>query len=186
MEKELGQQASDCVKIVLYGPESSGKTSLCKDLAKHYHTAWVPEYMRTYLEAKLENKQGLIEKSDLLPIARGQMADENNKAAGSKLLFCDTDLLQLEVYARYYYHGYCPEPIARAAQGNTYPLYLLCDIDIPWEPDPLRDRPFDRKTLFRIFKAKLDDNRRSYQLISGDRKHRMQQAVAAVENLLKP
>jgi nicotinamide riboside kinase len=186
MEKALKQRPSDCLKVVLFGPESTGKTSLCEDLARHYGAYCAREYMRLYLEAKLERGEGPIEKSDLLPIAFGQMAGENRAARSGKLVFCDTDLLQLKVYSQYYYNGYCPKDIRDAALANTYQLYLLCDIDIPWEADPLRDRPFDRLTLFRIFKTELEKNNRPYQLISGGRQHRLQQAVAVIDNLLQP
>ena len=184
MEEKLEQRSANCVKVVLFGPESTGKTSLCTSLAEHYGTGWVPEFMRGYLESGDTTAAELVRKSDLLPIAGGQIASENKAAGSSELLFCDTDLLQLKVYSEYYFKGYCPEPIVTAALSNRYELYLLCDIDIPWEPDPLRDRPFDRLTLFRIFKAELEKHKRSYIIVSGDKEQRLQQAIAAVNNLL--
>lgn len=185
MEEILEQQSANCVKVVLFGPESTGKTSLCTKLAQYYGTAWVQEFMRGYLEGRDTSTPELVRKTDLLPIARGQMEAENRAALNNKLLFCDTDLLQLKVYSEYYFEGYCPEPIALAAKLNQYNLYLLCDMDIPWEPDPLRDRPFDRLTLFRIFKAELEKYDRSYIIISGDQNKRLHQAIAAVNQLLK-
>ena len=99
MEKIFEQQPSDCLKIVLFGPESTGKTTLATQLAAHYASEWVPEYMRTYLQKKWDREKETISKEDLLPIAKGQIRLENNLAKStSDYLFCDTNLLELQVY----------------------------------------------------------------------------------------
>ena len=77
MEKELKQHHSDCIKVVLFGPESTGKTTLSKALARHYNSVWVPEYAREYLQDKWNNERKTCESSDFLPIALGQMRLEN-------------------------------------------------------------------------------------------------------------
>src|SRR5690554_8219055 len=107
------------MKVVLYGPESTGKTTLAAQLAAHYDTEWVPEYMRTYLERKWEEKKELITRDDLIPIAEGQLAHEAELAKkAEKLLICDTNLLELKVYSEYYYDGFCPEFIRKKATKN--------------------------------------------------------------------
>ncbi len=107
MEKALKQNNINIVKIVLFGPESTGKTTLSKQLARHYNTVWAPEYAREYLQDKWNNERKTCENSDLLPIAKGQMALENTLAKkADKLLICDTDLLETKVYSEEYYGGF--------------------------------------------------------------------------------
>jgi NadR type nicotinamide-nucleotide adenylyltransferase len=185
MEKTLEQQPSDCIKIVLFGPESTGKTTLAKDLAAHFKTAWVPEYMREYLQKKWDELEERISWEDLLPIARSQIATENIAARqANELLFCDTDLRELKVYCEYYYDGECPEEIEIAVRNNSYHLYLLTDIDTPWVADDLRDRPEDRTTLFRIFETELIKNGLNYHVLMGSRTQKFNMAVALTNKLL--
>ena len=77
MEKNLKQQPSNCIKIVLFGPESTGKTTLSGQLARHYNSVWVPEYAREFLQNKWNDERKTCEPKDLLPIAKGQMQLEN-------------------------------------------------------------------------------------------------------------
>ena len=98
MEKTLEQQYSNCIKVVLFGPESTGKTTLSKQLARHYNTVWTPEFARQYLQKKWNNERKTCEVSDLVPIAIGQMHLENRLAKkADKVLICDTDLLETKV-----------------------------------------------------------------------------------------
>ena len=178
MEKTLEQRQGDCLKIVLFGPESTGKTTLAKQLAAYFETEWVPEYMRSYLEGKWEHKGEKISKEDLLPIAEGQIALENQAThKATDLLFCDTNLLELQVYCEYYYSGWCPSEIEKATKIHQYDFYFLTDIDIPWQPDNLRDRPNDRFTLFSSFEKALIDRNIPYQLLSGSQDTRLAKAV---------
>ena len=112
MEKTLVQITTDCVKVVLYGPESSGKSTLSQALADHYNTAYVPEYARLYLQDKWDRKSEICNEEDLIPIARGQIQLENEGLKkANRLLVCDTDLLQTKVYSEVYYNGYCDPSI---------------------------------------------------------------------------
>jgi len=184
MEKTLEQQPGNCLRIVLFGPESSGKTTLAKQLASYFKAPWVPEYMREYLQEKWDTKNEQITRDDLLPIARGQMILENDAAAGSDtLLFCDTNLLELKVYSQFYYDGFCPSEILKACSINHYDHYLLTHIDTPWEVDDLRDRPYEREKLFRIFEKELQQNEVPYTLLKGNEKERFEKATQILATL---
>ena len=104
MEEKLEQKPSDVIKVVLFGPESTGKSTLSEQLADHYKTLWVPEYAREYLQEKWNREQKTCEPQDLLPIAEGQMRLENEMTTRvTDLLICDTDLLETKVYSEAYY-----------------------------------------------------------------------------------
>ena len=118
--------------VVVTGSESTGKTTLASDLARHFRTAWVPEYARTYLSEKTAATGLPLDATDVEPIARGQMSAEDRGAAEARgLLVLDTDLVSTIVYARHYYRS-CPPWIEQAARDRRADLYLLCDIDVPW------------------------------------------------------
>ncbi len=185
MEILLKQEPSDCVKIVLFGPESSGKTTLCKQLAEHYNTLWVPEYAREYLQKKWDTIQKVCEPEDLLPIAIGQMELENKYARkANKILFCDTDLLETKVYSEVYYQGFCDPLLNKYALKNQYDLYFLTYIDTPWEADDLRDKPNERQELFRAFEMALEENNRIFVLLQGNQETRLQKAVSLIDKIL--
>ncbi|MBZ0327597.1 MAG: ATP-binding protein [Altibacter sp.] len=186
MEKTLEQQPATCLKVVLFGPESTGKTTLAKQLAAHFHTEWVPEYMREYLEEKWETKKEKISKADLLPIALGQMRAENSASEkANRILFCDTNLLEIKVYSEYYYDGFCPSEIKEFALKNTYDLYFLTYIDTPWISDNLRDRPNDRSELFCIFESELKRLHLPYKTLQGSNSVRLNSAISEIQKLLK-
>ena len=185
MEKTLTQVSSKIVKVVLFGPESSGKTTLSRHLARYYNTVWVPEYARQYLQNKWNNERKTCENSDLLPIAIGQMQLENELVKkADKLLICDTDLLETKVYSEEFYGGYVDSDLEEAAQANTYDLYLLTYIDTPWEEDDLRDRPELRLEMFNAFENALKKYNRPYILLKGDRKQRLETAVKKIDEII--
>ena len=174
------------IKVVLYGPESTGKTTLAQQLADHYDSLWVPEYMREYLQKKWDDNKELVAKTDLIPIAEGQLKLEREiSQKAENLLICDTNLLELKVYSEYYYEGFCPTVIAEEATNNNYSIYLLTYIDTPWEADILRDRPNNREEMFRIFEAELKKQGFPYQVLKGDEKERFSKAVEIINALLK-
>ena len=184
--KQTRNQPAELIKIVLYGPESTGKTTLAKLLAAHYQTLWVPEFMRDYLQRKWDVENEKVTKDDLLPIAFGQLKAEKEVALkASKLLFCDTNLLEIKVYSEYYYDGFCPSEIITESEKDDYQLYLLMDIDTVWEADDLRDRPEDRQEMFRIFEAELTKQGFPYKVISGSKEMRFKKAVEVIDELLK-
>lgn len=186
MEEDLKQRPLNLVKVVLFGPESTGKTTLAMLLSQHYSEPWVPEFAREYLQAKWDREQKTCENSDLLPIAIGQMRLENEQAAKAhRLLICDTDLLETKVYSQEYYGGYVDPLLEKYARENTYDLYLLTNIDIAWEADDLRDRPHQREEMFRAFERALIDHDRRYVVLSGNLENRLNKAVNLIDKILE-
>ena len=185
MEKNLKQIFSSCLKVVLFGPESSGKTTLSRGLSKYYNTFWVEEFAREYLQKKWNNEKKICELSDILPIAFGQMKLENEfSQKTSKLLFCDTNILETKVYSETYFDGFCDPILEKYTLENQYDLYILTDIDIPWIKDDLRDKPNNRKEMFDAFKNTLIKHNLPYILVSGDLKTRMKVAISEIDKLL--
>ncbi len=186
MEEKYKQKPTNIVKVVLFGPESTGKTTLSEQLAKYYNTTWVAEYAREYLQAKWDKEKKTCEPSDLLPIAEGQMKLENALSKNAaNLLICDTDLLETKVYSEAYYVGYCDPILEKYALENSYDLYLLTYIDIPWEKDDLRDKPNEREKMFLYFKETLEKYNKNFITLKGDKKERLTIAINHIDKLLK-
>lgn len=186
MGENYKQQDSDCIKVVLFGPESTGKTTLSRQLARHYNSVWVPEYARAYLQNKWNNERVTCQPDDLLPIAEGQMKLENELAQKTDtVLICDTDLLETKVYSEAYYGGSCDPILEKYALENSYDLYFLTYIDTPWEVDDLRDKPEERETMFKAFEDELIKQKRPYILLKGNKKERLEKAVKHIDKLLK-
>mgnify|MGYP000524591978 CR=1 FL=1 len=184
MEKKLLQQPINIVKIVLFGPESTGKTTLSKQLARHYNTVWTPEYAREYLQKKWNNHRKTCEAKDLIPIAIGQMKLENKLAKkADRILICDTDLLETKVYSEEFY-GFVDQDLNEAAKINNYDLYLLTYIDTPWEEDDLRDRPKQRLKMFTAFEEALQKNNKPYLLLKGNKEDRFKKAVETINTII--
>ena len=138
--------SKDILKIAIVGPESTGKSSLAEQLAVHYNTLWVPEYARAYLD-KLSHP---YTESDLLDIARGQLAMESSLSKkASRYLFCDTNLHVIKIWSEYKYKR-CHTEILRNLHNDNYALHLLTNIDLPWEYDPQREHPHLRDFFFRL------------------------------------
>jgi len=185
MEEKLEQRSRDLKKIVLFGPESTGKTTLAKDLAEYFKTEWVPEFSRGYLQKKWNEEGKICGREDMLPIAYGQMALENSKAeSANELLICDTNLLESVVYSQIYFNGYCHPSLLKHALKAQYDLYLLTYIDLPWVKDDLRDRPEHRDLMFASFKKALEDYNLPYRIIRGEGQDRFNLAVETIETLI--
>ena len=187
MEKAFKQESSDILKVVLFGPESTGKTTLARALAAHYQTEWVPEYAREYLQEKWDRTREICSPEDLPPIGAGQIALENERTgSANRLLICDTDLLVTKVYSEAYYEGYCDPEIEKFALQNTYDLYLLTGIDVPWVPDDLRDKPEEREEMFTRFRSTLELYNRSFIILRGSPEERLKEAIYHIDKLLIP
>lgn len=179
------------IKIVLFGPESTGKTVLAQKLAAHFHTLWVPEFARAYLDIKRDiydpfgrRSEEICQPQDIPSIVIGQIAQEQSIAAQAKdLIFCDTNPLQTKVYNNYYFSRN-DEWLEQTVQQLDYDLYLLTSIDIPWIADGQRDRPDDRTTLFNLFHKELVSRNLPHHIIQGTYDARLSQAIEMTEKHL--
>ena len=169
--------------IVITGSESTGKTTLASDLARHYGTTWVPEFARAYADEKETATGRQLDAGDVEPIARGHVAwADDGIASAHRLVVLDQDLVSTVVYARHYY-GSCPEWIERAARARLGDLYLLCDVDAPWVADPRRDRSHLRLQLHELFETTLRALGARYVVVRGSWGARLTSAIAAVETV---
>lgn len=184
MEETLRQAKHDGLRVVFYGPESTGKSSLAEALAREQDCPWVLEYMRTYLEDRGPVLGTLVSREELLQIARGQIQEENRVLeTRPQLVVCDTNLLELLVYSRYYFHGWVPDELEDAISAMSYDHYFLTATDWPWVADNLRDRPDDRENMFRIFEQELTSRKLPYTILSGSYQERLNRAVQIVNRL---
>jgi NadR type nicotinamide-nucleotide adenylyltransferase len=171
-------------KIVVIGPESTGKSTLCEGLAAHFQTEWVREYAREYLDA---HGMGYTYET-LSVIARGQLAleDAGAERANNTLLFIDTDLYVMKVWSEHVF-GRCEPWILDEIARRKYDAYLLCNTDLPWAPDPLREYPDPgiRERLYHIYKDLLVNQDVPWAEVSGVADERLGRAIAAVEKLLQ-
>jgi NadR type nicotinamide-nucleotide adenylyltransferase len=178
-------------KIVVIGPESTGKSTLCAHLADYYNTLWCPEFAREYL---LKNGTSYTIE-DLITIAKGQLdaVQININALQSQMdqtgivkpLIIDTDMYVIKVWAEYVF-GTCPTFILDEINKQNYDLYLLCKPDIPWVKDELREYPDEkpRQELFQMYKDLLINQQTPWVEISGGFEARNQKAVAAIDAIL--
>ncbi len=169
-------------KIVILGPESTGKSTLCKQLAINYDSVWVPEYAREYLG----KTKGKYTYEDLLVIAKGQLGLEEKieKEARHGLLFIDTNMHVMKVWAEFVFDK-CHTWILEQIAVREYSLYLLCDIDLPWVKDELREYPDieSRRKLFRIYKDIIINQDVPWEIVSGNYEERLLKAIQAVDKL---
>jgi NadR type nicotinamide-nucleotide adenylyltransferase len=168
------------MRVVLTGSESTGKTTLAGRLAEHFNAELVPEFVRGYAEAK----GGIIDFEDHGPIARGQMAlEDDHTARGASLVVQDTDLLSTVVYCEHYF-AHCPPWIREAAVARRPDLYLLCEIDVDWVHDGVRDRGHMREAMQELFREAVRSSGVATAVITGDWGERLQRAVDAIEALV--
>lgn len=179
-------------KIVILGPESTGKSTLCTQLAQHYNTQWCPEYAREYLLANGTDYSF----DDLLTIAHGQLALEAThteqalqviatKPEQPYPLFIDTDMYVMKVWCEFVFEK-CHRFILDEIVTRKYDLYLLCNIDLPWVKDELREYPDleSREKLYNIYKDIMVNQATPWVNISGDYDTRLQTAIEAVDKIL--
>ncbi len=168
-------------KIVVIGPESTGKSTLSAALALQLNTVWVPEYARAYLE-QLGRP---YEEHDLLEIANCQIAGEDRLLPrANKLLICDTDLYVLKVWSEASF-GRCHRKMLQAIAERPYHLYLLTSIDMPWTPDPLREHPLerDRHYFYHQYQDIVQQSGVPWADIRGTESERLAFALSAIERL---
>jgi NadR type nicotinamide-nucleotide adenylyltransferase len=179
-------------KIVVIGPESTGKSTLCEQLAEHYQTDWVREYAREYL---LQHGTDYTF-DDLLTIAKGQLTLEDNAVEKLTLqtstinsqpstLFIDTDMYVIKVWSEFVFEK-CHNFILNQIVAREYDLYLFCNVDLPWVKDELREYPdlVSREKLYNIYKDALINQNTPWIDISGNGDERFEKAVRAVDYIL--
>ena len=170
-------------KIAIIGPESTGKSTLCGQLADYFQTSWVPEYARTFLH----QHGSAYNYDDLLSIAKGQVALEekalSSVSPGSRV-FIDTEMYVMKVWSEFVFDK-CHSWILNKAAGSTYDMYLLCNIDLPWVKDELREYPeiSTRKKLYKHYLDILVNQSVPWSVISGNYDERFKKAVTAIEGL---
>ena len=161
------------LKIIVTGPESSGKTTLCKALSKHFNLPFSKEYAREYLDALNRD----YNQEDLLKIAKRQLKSEQ------KMQLLDTDLITIKIWSKYKY-GSCDKWILDEIekQKSETRFYLLCKPDIPWESDLQRENPNDREDLFEIYKKEIESLGHDYFIVEGE--NRIEKSNQLIKELL--
>lgn len=168
------------IKIAVVGPESTGKSTISAQLARHYNTVWVPEYAREYCAALTAPCSW----QDEINMFHGQVALENKiLPEANKLLICDTTFITVKIWSDYIF-GRSPHEVLDELPKRPYDLYLLMDIDLPWQEDPLRDFPHLREHFMEVWHKELIELNADYTVISGNDDERLQNAVNAVDHYL--
>lgn len=181
------------IKVAVIGPESTGKSTLCELLAQHYDTQWCPEFAREYLLTHGTD----YSYDDLLYIAKGQLAMEDEyiqstvnpgsqlTTRSSQLLFIDTEMYVMKVWCEFIF-GKCHRWVLDQIVERKYDLYLLCNTDLPWVKDELREYPDleTRDKLYHIYKDIMINQSTPWVDISGDYDERLQKAIKAIDQLM--
>ncbi len=174
------EASRELIKIAIMGPESTGKSRISKELASHYQTIWVPEFAREYC-SKL-NRPATLE--DELEILEGQIRLESSLAPLARdILILDTMFLTVKIYSEHVFKTY-PSEVDQYLISNPYDLFLLMDIDLPWEEDPLREFPQLRSYFLEIHKLEIEALGVPYFLISGVGEERMNSAINKIDGFL--
>ena len=173
------------LEVAIVGVESTGKSTLAEDLAKHYKTDWVQEFARAYLESLGQR----YTYDDVLYIAQNQdqiIKEKARECSQKSLIFLDTELLVTKIWEEYVF-GKCHNWIEENLSKQSYPLYLLTDIDLPWQADSLREYPEieRRQEIHQLYLFYLKKYGFNYHLISGSREKRLKKAIEIIENHLK-
>jgi len=170
-------------KIIITGPESTGKTTLAKQLAEHYKTVWLPEFARKYIETLKRH----YNYNDIVHIAKEQIKLEKeylNKA--NRILFVDTGLIITKTWFEVSYKKY-PNWLNNAIKYQKIDLFLLCNYDIPWVADSTRENGSNeiREHLFNQYKKEIEKNKFNYKIISNLDDKRLENAIQIIDELIK-
>jgi NadR type nicotinamide-nucleotide adenylyltransferase len=168
------------IKIAIVGPESTGKSTMSAYLAQHYQTVWVPEFAREYCEKLTEPCTW----QDEINMFYGQLSlEEEYLPKANKLLICDTTFITVKIWSDYTF-GRSPQEVLDELPKHPYNLYLLLNIDLPWQEDPLRDFPHMRDHFMDVWHKELNALDANYVVISGSSQSRYDEAIAAIDGFL--
>ena len=184
----MPKSTSKLLRVCVVGAESTGTTTLSRELADHYHTVWVPEYGRLYTERLSEGGINTFvyhwRTEEFVHIAAQQQKDEDRLAKqANRVLFCDTDALATAIWHQRYV-GTWSDEVEKIANRRRYDLYLLTNCDIPFEHDGVRDGQHIRQWMTQRFTEELTKRGFPWMLVKGTREERLKQAVAEVDKLL--
>ena len=180
-KSEIEIPISEIKKIAVVGPESTGKSTMSAFLAEHYHTIWVPEYAREYCEKLTEPPTW----QDEINMFHGQIALEKDMLpSANNILICDTTFITVKIWSDHIF-GKSPQVVTDELPKHPYDLYLLLNIDLPWQDDPLRDFPTLREHFMDIWYKELDALNANYVVISGTGQNRYDSAVTAIDTFLQ-
>ncbi|MHB1179958.1 MAG: AAA family ATPase [Daejeonella sp.] len=175
------RQENPIKKIAVVGPESTGKSTISAQLAKHYHTVWVPEYAREYCASLTDPCTW----QDEINMFRGQLAlEEKLLPQAHNILICDTTFITVKIWSDYMFDK-SPQEVIDELPTHPYDLYLLMNIDLPWQDDPLRDFPHMREHFMEVWHNELKALDANYHLISGSDEERLQNAIFSIDLFLK-
>jgi NadR type nicotinamide-nucleotide adenylyltransferase len=167
-------------KIAVVGPESTGKSTISAQLAEHYNTVWVPEYAREYCAALTE----ACTWEDEINMFKGQLALEKKMLTlANKIIICDTTFITVKIWSDEMF-GRAPQEVLDELPKHPYDLYLLMNIDLPWQDDPLRDFPHMREHFMDVWHRELKALDANYYLISGSDKERLKNAIDQIDKFL--
>ncbi len=165
------------LKIAVVGPESTGKSTMSAWLANYYHTVWVPEFARGYCE----NLTADCTWQDEINMFHGQLQLEKELLPrANRLLVCDTTFITVKIWSDALF-GSSPQEVLDELQHHHYDFYVLLDIDLPWQDDPLRDFPNQREHFMQVWHQELKALKAKYEVISGTGPARFQNAVKAID-----
>jgi len=169
------------IKIVLFGPESTGKSTLANELAEAFGTTWSTEYLRKFVDEKIErgieDTAELVRESEVIKIAREQIkAEEETVNSNEQVVFLDTCIHTNLIYAKHYF-GHVPKALQEMAKKARYDFFLLCDTDLPWQADLQRDSEQAQHALFKSMEKYLKDNQLPFCLVQGSGKVRKYNAI---------
>ena len=166
-------------KVIVTGPESSGKTTLCKQLSEQFKIPFTEEFSRKYID----NLDREYLQEDLVIIAKEQLKNEQLTRSNKQLSLHDTDLITLKIWSEYKY-GNCNDWIISQIekQKQEERFYFLCSPDIPWESDPQRENPHNRDELFEIYKVELEQLGHNYFILEGQK--RLENSIKKITELI--
>ena len=178
------------LKIIITGPESSGKTTLARQLAEHFNAPLVEEYVRVFFEKK---ETQVYTQQDLHDIAKGQLNNElSNMNENFNMIICDTDLLTIKIWSNEVF-GNCSPELAQLIdnqlnnpQNTTSDFYFLCSPqNVDWEDDPLRENPNDRNRLFNIYEKELKFYQKKHFILRGGKIERFDKAKRIIQQIIQ-